>query len=44
MSLLLRKRLKTVNDYKDQNLKSAIMTAGIVISVIIAIAIYVAIN
>lgn len=33
-----------MNDYKDQNLKSAIMTAGIVISVIIAIAIYVAIN
>lgn len=33
-----------MNDYKDQNLKSAIMTAGIVISVIIAAAIYVAIN
>lgn len=33
-----------MNDYKDQNLKSAIMTAGIVISVIIAVAIYVAIN
>lgn len=33
-----------MNDYKDQNLKSAIMTAGVVLSVIIAIAIYVAIN
>jgi len=33
-----------MNDYKDQNLKSAIMTAGVVASIIIAIAIFTAIN
>lgn len=34
----------SMNDYKDQNLKSAMLTAGIIISLIIAIAIYVTIN
>ena len=33
-----------MNDYKDQNLKSAMMTAGIVVSIAIAIIIYFIIN
>jgi len=33
-----------MNDYKDQNLKSAIMTAGVIFSLIVAIAIFAAIN
>lgn len=33
-----------MNDYKDQNLKSAMMTAGVVVSIAIAIIIYFIIN
>jgi hypothetical protein len=33
-----------MNDYKDQNLKSAVLTGAVVASIIIAVAIYLAIN
>jgi hypothetical protein len=33
-----------MNDYKDQNLKSAMLTAGVVASVVIAVIIYFIIN
>jgi hypothetical protein len=33
-----------MNDYKDQNLKSAMLTAGVIFSVIVAVIVYIFIN